>query len=245
MVMDPANASELSQPVVVRSAEVTRRTPRPLPDSAEETSGLIIRLAGGGVTRGTPPHVMPVLPPPILIPMRQAPLPPAPEPESQSVSGDRNPHRDPSRERIPCLRCKNKDKNRIDSHGPEIKLDGHCSNCHKDGKSCDIESYGSDENFNAPLSSLNPQSSAISDGMPRPKPSTSNDNHTNAKVPDAQPNTSSSRRQIERKTPIIHDSRDREITDTIGGITTNDSISDGPRITPWWRRIFSRAFCFR
>ena len=288
MVMDPAIASELSLPFVGHSAEVTRRTTRPIPDSAEERSEPIFRIrrgpvtgGGGVVTRGTPPHIMPVLPPPNLIPMvpdsaeatsglipppglrrprssqsgivvtrrtppstmpilppsgfipiGQAPLPPGTE--SQAVLGDENPYKGLPRGRIPCLRCK---EHSINCHGPETKYYGDCLKCHEAGKRCEFEAHVLD----APSSLLNLQYSAIDDAIPHQTASTSNDKGTHNNIPDPQPNTSSSGRQTEQKTPIIDDSRDREISNTTSGITTNGSISDEPRIKPWWKRIF----CFR
>ena len=286
--MDPAIASELSLPFVGHSAEVTRTT-RPIPDSAEERSEPILRLRrgpipgwGGVVTRGTPPHIMPVLPPPNMIPMGpdsaeassagelrrssnvlpgammvtkrtpastmpilpapilnpkgKGPLPP--ETESQAVLGDENPYKGLPKGQTPCLRCK---ENGIDCHGRETKYYGDCSKCHEAGKRCEFEAHVLD----APSSLLNLQYSAISNTIPHQTASTSNDNGTLINIPDPQPNTSSLGRQIEQKTPIIDESRDREISNTTSGITTNGSISDEPRIKPWWKRIFSRIFCFR
>lgn len=172
--------------------------------------------------------------PPFLIPIVQAPLPPAPE--LQSISGDENPYKETSREQITCLRCK---EYSIGCHGPEVKLDGHCSNCHEKGKKCEFESRASDPNLIAPSSSLNSQPSAIDDGTPHPTPSKNNDNRTDIVIPNPQPDTSSSPRQSYQKTSIIDEPRDRKTSNRNHGSTDDHSISGEPRIKPWWKRLFS------
>ena len=230
------------------SAEVTKRTSRPIPDSpgaltpfsttevlrrpSEAPPAGGVTLAGGVVTKG--PFKMPILPPPVIIPMGSARYPAARE--SQSISGDENPHKDPLREQSTCLRCT---EYGIDCHGPEIELDGHCSKCHEDGKRCEFESRASDQNFNAPSSSQDPQSSAINDEMLRPTIVTSNDNRTNIDIRNPQPNPSSSGRQDYHKTPIKDGPRDRETPNTIGISTDDHFISGEPQIKPWWKRLFS------
>lgn len=218
-------------------AEVTptaslRMPPLPAPTQT-------IGITGGFLPRA-PRVTMPISPPPSFIPTRQAPLPPATI--SQSISGDANPHKEPLREQIPCSCCK---EYGIDCHGPEIKLDGHCSNCHENGKKCEFKSCVSDQNFSAPSSSPNPQSLATNDEMLNPIASTNNDHRTNINIPNPQPDTSSSGRQIDQKTPIIDESHERETSNTIGGITNDDSIPGKPRIKPWWKRIFSKIFFSR
>lgn len=94
MAMDPAHGSEsgsdFSQPtenLLFRAwSKVTRRTSRPIPDSAEATSGPIIEDDGAEVTR-RPPSTISISPPPSFIPARQAPLPPATESQSTSEDG--------------------------------------------------------------------------------------------------------------------------------------------------------------
>ena len=182
------------------------------------------------VTSRSPPPTMPVVPPPFFSPFVQTPLPPAPG--LQSFSGDK----ETSREQITCLLCK---EYSIGCHGPEVKLDGHCSNCHEKGKKCEFESRASDPNLIAPSSSLNSQPSAIDDGTPHPTPSKNNDNRTDIVIPNPQPDTPSSPRQSYQKNPIIDESRDRETSNTIDGITNDESTSGEPRIKPWWKRLFS------
>ena len=267
MVMDSTYESDSSSTNRMGgcSASVTRSPPfitPPLPAPISQTSdsipagGIVTQTASlrmpplqaptqtigitGGFMPRAPRVTMPISPPPSFIPTRQAPLPPATI--SQSISGDENPHKEPLREQIPCSCCK---EYRIDCHGPEIKLDGHCSNCHENGKRCEFESRASDQNLNAPSSSPSPQSLAINGEMLNPIASTNNDNPTNIDNPNPQPDISSSGRQIDQKRPIIDESRKRETSNTIDGITNDHSISSEPRIRPWWKRLFSRIFFSR
>ena len=271
MVMDPANGSESASDLSQQSenllnrawSEVTRRTSRLILGSAEATSGLdslayeeadgaqvTVIPCAAEVTRRTPSPIT-ILPPPSFISTRQAPLPPATE--SQSVIEDDGaevtrgtpsvtmpilpPPVYPSRERIPCLRCK---ENRIDCHGPEMEYFGDCSKCHKAGRRCEFEAH-----VPATPSSLpNPQSSAENDGMPHPTASTNNDDRTHIDIPHSQLDTSLSW-QWYQNPPINDPSRVREISNKIGGITSNNSISDEPRIKPWWKRKLSRMFSSR
>ena len=249
MVKDPANGSEsgcdMPQPSESRLfrawSEVTRRSPRLILGSAEATSGSI--LCGGEVTQ-RPLSTIPISPPPSFIATRQAPLLPI-EGAGAEVTGRTSqltmpmlpPPIYPSKERIPCLHCK---ENRIDCHGPETQYYGDCSNCHEAGKRCEFEAYVLD----TPSSLPNPQSSAINNAMLHPTASTSNDDCTHIDIPAPQPNTSpSSRRQIDQNPPVKDPSRDPEISNIIGVTTSNSSISDVPRIKPWWKRIFSRISC--
>ncbi len=144
---------------------------------------------------------------------------------------------------ITCLRCK---EYSIDCHGAEIKLDGHCLNCHEKGKKCEFESRTSDPDLDAPSSSPNPQFPTIDDEMLHPTVRTSNDNRTNIKIPDPQPDTpSSSSRQSYQNPPIKDPSRDPETANRTHGFTDDRSISGEPRIKPWWNRLFPRIFFSR
>ena len=155
--------------------------------------------------------------------------------QSQSISGDQNPYKDFPRGSIPYLPCK---ENSIDRHGPEIKYFCDCSKCHEAGKRCE---FGANV-LDTPSSFPNLQSSAIIDAMPHPTASTSNDDCTHIDISNSQLDTSSSR-QWYQNPPVKDPSRDPEISNIIGVTTSNNSISDVPRIKPWWKRIISRISC--
>lgn len=78
------------------------------------------------------------------------PSTPAPEPPYNWV--DETPQKYPAREYVLCLRCKEQS---IVCQGPDLRIGGHCSNCHENGKSCEFELRASDKELNTPSSPPN------------------------------------------------------------------------------------------
>ena len=232
--MDSANKPQLAKGVKC-SAEVTksREFKRPM---IPPPSVLARAVSGSAEVTKSREFKMPIIPPPVYIPIG-GPASSTTATQSQSISGDKIPLQDLPRGRIPCLRCK---ENRIDCHGPETEYYGDCSKCHEAGKRCEFEAHVLDTPSSLPI----PQSSAINDAMPHPTASTSNENGKHINIPDPQSDKSSGR-QNNQKSPVIDESRDREIFNTIGGIPSNNSISDVPRIKPWWKRMSSKLFSSR